>query len=231
MRPSHRLCPAPGRKQLGRDMLGKLRSRQTFSLSGHCGAQGSKGHHCRGNQGWILTTSHSLAQPDRLLAAAHNAGPPGGPASGAAGRGCAAGGLPNRVSCLVSLRLTAVSGGVVGSHSSSSRPCLLRAAGLTSTADDLFRSSFSEVYSAASLKGVPWQAVLGAYVLFPTPPPPFPPSSPSTPQSLKQACSAPLHRPCARAICQGVTHPSARGRLVVGPVFILRADSALPLLF
>mmetsp|Transcript_6545 Transcript_6545/g.18880 ORF Transcript_6545/g.18880 Transcript_6545/m.18880 type:complete len:458 (+) Transcript_6545:514-1887(+) len=33
--------------------------------------------------------------------------------------------------------------------------------GLTSVADDLFRASYSEVYSAASLKGVPWYAVLG----------------------------------------------------------------------
>ena len=35
------------------------------------------------------------------------------------------------------------------------------AAGLSSVQDDLFRSSFVDVYSSPSLKGVPWHAVLG----------------------------------------------------------------------
>jgi hypothetical protein len=35
------------------------------------------------------------------------------------------------------------------------------AAGLSSVQDDLFRSSFVDVYSSPSLKGIPWHAVLG----------------------------------------------------------------------
>ena len=38
---------------------------------------------------------------------------------------------------------------------------LFCAAGLSSVQDDLFRSSFVDVYSSPSLKGVPWHAVLG----------------------------------------------------------------------
>ena len=39
------------------------------------------------------------------------------------------------------------------------------AAGLSSVQDDLFRSSFVDVYSSPSLKGVPWHAVLGYAVV------------------------------------------------------------------
>jgi hypothetical protein len=39
------------------------------------------------------------------------------------------------------------------------------AAGLSSVQDDLFRSSFVDVYSSPSLKSIPWHAVLGYNVV------------------------------------------------------------------